>query len=203
MARNTTITDGQILEAARTIFLRDGFNAPTSRIANIAQVSEGSIFKRFGTKEALFFAALEIPILPTWHAEIEVLIKSSNHDVESSLINLCTSILSHFHLIMPRIITAIGSRISPPFDLDAEHGSPLEPPPVRDVRIISRYLEHEIAAGRLARIDTERLAGILLGTLINHAFSVFASGRKPDVTESYKVAQGTVEILWRGIEPRK
>src|ERR1700721_1458719 len=107
MARRATITDEQILQAARTVFLEEGFNAPTSRIASLAQVSEGSIFKRFITKESLFFAALEIPERPEWHDVLER--ASGCGDAKSNLTAICVQILNHLVSVMPRILTALGS----------------------------------------------------------------------------------------------
>jgi AcrR family transcriptional regulator len=45
MARVTTITDEQILSAAREVFLAQGFNAPATDIAKRAGISSGSILK--------------------------------------------------------------------------------------------------------------------------------------------------------------
>ena len=56
MARTRTISDEQILDAAQAVFLEQGPQATTSAIADRAGISEGTIFKRFPTKQALFFA---------------------------------------------------------------------------------------------------------------------------------------------------
>jgi len=71
MARHATITDDQILDAARAVFIEEGFRARTSKVAQLAGVSEGTIFKRFETKERLFLAALQIPYPAPWHALLE------------------------------------------------------------------------------------------------------------------------------------
>mgnify|MGYP000173113804 CR=1 FL=1 len=65
MARPRSIDDETILAAARVVLLRDGMNAPTSAIARAAGVSEGTLFKRFGTKLDLLHKALALPD-PTW-----------------------------------------------------------------------------------------------------------------------------------------
>ena len=54
MPRPRTITDEQIVEAARAAFLEQGFSATTAEIARRAGISEGTLFKRFATKEDLF-----------------------------------------------------------------------------------------------------------------------------------------------------
>mgnify|MGYP001134528590 CR=1 FL=1 len=58
MARPTSIDDDQILTAARAVFLEHGIRGTTLEVAQRAGVSEGSIFKRWKTKEELFHAAM-------------------------------------------------------------------------------------------------------------------------------------------------
>ena len=197
MARRATITDEQILQAARTVFLEDGFNAPTSRIASLAHVSEGSIFKRFGTKESLFFAALEIPERPEWHEALDQ--TAGCDDAKTSLTFICVRILNHLIAVMPRIITALGSRICP-HTRDAFAGLP-ESPPVRDQRKIAEYIQREMDRGRLSTPDPKLLAQIILGTLVHHAFSLFAAHRDPAPDEIELLASGTINVLWAGIAP--
>ena len=61
MSRPRTIDDAQILDVARKIFLERGMRASTASIARAAGVSEGTIFKRFDTKQELFFASMGLP----------------------------------------------------------------------------------------------------------------------------------------------
>lgn len=197
MARHTTITDGQILDAARTVFLEDGFNAPTSRIAALAHVSEGSIFKRYPTKESLFFAALEIPLRPEWHDLLVRLVGVG--DPKANLVSIAVQILKHVHAVMPRMITALGSRICP--HAEDPFAGLAEPPPVRDQRVIAQYIQSEIELKRLSTPDPQLLAQIILGTLVHHAFGLFAAHRDPERDEIELLARGTIDILWVGIAP--
>jgi AcrR family transcriptional regulator len=49
-----------IIEAAATLFSRQGFNGTTTReVARAAGVSEATVFKHFATKEALYAAIIE------------------------------------------------------------------------------------------------------------------------------------------------
>ena len=60
MARPPSISNQQILDAARAVFLAHGLaKASTVDIARRAGVSEGSIFNRFPTKDDLFRAAMD------------------------------------------------------------------------------------------------------------------------------------------------
>ncbi len=58
MGRPTILSDEKILSAARRVFLERGIRATTAEVAREAGVAEGSLFKRWKTKHALFFAAL-------------------------------------------------------------------------------------------------------------------------------------------------
>ena len=67
MARPTTLSDPHILDAARAVFLERGIAATTAEVARRAGVAEGSIFKRWPTKQALFYAALTPETeVPAW-----------------------------------------------------------------------------------------------------------------------------------------
>ena len=78
MARTARITEERILEAAREVFLAEGFGAQTAKIAQRAGVSEGSIFKRFATKEALFYvllAVVAVALLIVFFAVVRFILK--------------------------------------------------------------------------------------------------------------------------------
>jgi len=61
MGRKKTVTDAELLGAAREVFVEEGFGASTKEIARRAGVSEGVIYQRFATKDELFFAAMIPP----------------------------------------------------------------------------------------------------------------------------------------------
>ena len=61
MGRRKTISDADLLETARGVFIERGFGASTKEIAQRAGVSEGVLFQRFTTKEDLFFASMIPP----------------------------------------------------------------------------------------------------------------------------------------------
>jgi AcrR family transcriptional regulator len=55
-----SVTEVRILEAAVQLFARQGFNATGTReIAQLAGVNETTLFRYYGTKKDLFWAALE------------------------------------------------------------------------------------------------------------------------------------------------
>jgi AcrR family transcriptional regulator len=58
MGRHKTISDEDILAAARRVFLEKSHAASTREIATVAGVSEAILYQRFKSKDALFFAAM-------------------------------------------------------------------------------------------------------------------------------------------------
>lgn len=61
MGRARTVDDARIISAARWLFLMRGNAVSTSAIARNVGIAESALYKRFGTKEALFFAAMTPP----------------------------------------------------------------------------------------------------------------------------------------------
>ena len=209
MSRIPRITNQQILEAARQVFLQQGFGASTLEIAQQAGISEASIFKRFSTKEELFFAAMGIPEKPLWMNELESL--CGKGDLKENLINICLQIMEFYHEVLPRImmLRSRGNAI-------AELGGK-EPKPMRDVKVLTAFLEREINQDRLRPCDPQTVAHILLGSLMNYVFleqmsskvsmataesgiETYLSSGDP-ATEVSAFVQSLVDIVWQGIAP--
>lgn len=197
MARHVTITDDQILDAARIAFLEEGFSVPTAKIAAHAGVSEGSIFKRYPTKEALFFAALRIEHPPAWYGELDSL--AGIGDLKENLIALSFSMLTYFNEVLPRIVATIGNRVGPP-GADPFRGLS-DPLPVRDARAISLFLKNEARLGRLEEGNMECLANLLIGSLTHYVFRSHMAMENRTAEDFKALAQATIELLWNGICP--
>jgi AcrR family transcriptional regulator len=197
MARQATITDAQILDAALQEFLKDGFGARTSEIARKAGVSEGTIFKRFETKEALFCAALDIPHPASWYALAESLVGEGS--ARDNLTKILMGIIAHLQIALPRVITKLGSHLGAERPPGADQMA--EPPPVRDARILAEYLNREIALGRVRPCRTDLLAKMLLGSAFHYVFGHHAAKREstPDALEAH--VDGIIELIWNGIAP--
>ncbi len=197
MARHVTITDDQILEAARAAFLEEGFSIPTAKIAARAGVSEGSIFKRYPTKEALFFAALRIEHPPFWYRELDAL--TGTGDLKTSLISVGRSVLLYFDDTLPRIVATVGSRVGDPAK-DPFLGLS-EPLPVRDARVLGAALKREIGLGRLRNCDTDCLANTMIGAFVHYVFTSHIAAVKRTSEDFEAMARSTIQLLWDGIKP--
>jgi AcrR family transcriptional regulator len=197
MARHMTITDNQILEAAREIFLAQGYSAKTAEIAERAGVSQGSIFKRFPTKEALFFAALEIRYPPPWHSLLDASL--DNSDTREQVRVLAVAIIGEFAQMVPRMIAATGKRPPSPSE-NPMHGMP-EPLPVRDIRVLQQFFDRLAAEGRIRPCNTAHLAHTLLGALSQHPLFAVLTGSEMPAQQLRAYAIDLVDMLWAGVRP--
>src|SRR5689334_1970515 len=71
MARPRSITDEEILAAARRCFLERGASVPAAEIARELGVTHTTVFNRFKSKEALLLAALGPPEVLPWAAKLD------------------------------------------------------------------------------------------------------------------------------------
>lgn len=216
MGRARKITDEQILEAAREIFLGEGFGASTVEIARQAGVSEGSIFKRFQTKENLFFAAMGIPAQPEWVKRLEILAGQGN--LKENLVALSLQMVDFFRDVLPRLMMASSKGqpprlhgAKPPFPPHFEGAELSNPaiastpspllPAVQDLEKLTHFFERELELGRIRPCNPESIAYMLLGSLMHYIFLGQMQGERSESIEAAVYVQEMIEVFWRGIAP--
>ncbi|WP_353930784.1 TetR/AcrR family transcriptional regulator [Okeanomitos corallinicola TIOX110] len=194
MARIAKITNQQILDAAREIFLEQGFGASTLEIAQNAGISEASIFKRFSTKEELFFASMGIPEKSPWGQELDALVGKGN--LKQNLVKLCLQILEFNRQVMPRLMMLRSRGNAIPEMLNR-----VDSRPSRDLKTFTNFLEKEIEQGRLRTSNPKTIAMILLGSLMNYVFleQMHPTGDAP--IDEQMFVHNLVDIVWEGIAP--
>ncbi len=198
MARPTQITDEQILNAAREVFLERGFQATSAEVARRARVAEGSIFKRFKTKHALFAAAMHTEE-PEWIRGLAQ--RSGKGDLKQQLTELGLEIVSFFRQLMPIIMMSWSN--PGPNGLPDVLSSP-NPPPLRAIQKLAAFFESEIRAHRIRKHDAEIVARAFLGGLQNYVFMELilkAQDELPLPAEMH--VRGLVNLLWNGLKPEK
>jgi len=197
MARPTTIQNETILTAARELFLERGVQATTSELASRAGVSEGTLFKRFGSKERLLRAAVEgyageIP----WMQGVQESVGKG--DIEQNLVMLAERGIQFFRSLIPLLMQAwsAGDGVMP-----LSFRQP-NPPPLRALRTLSAYLDAEMSLGRLRRVDPELAARAFMGSLMHYAFfELFMHGHTPPLMAVSVYAKRLVGLLWGGLMP--
>jgi AcrR family transcriptional regulator len=197
VARPPSITDEQILEAARAVFLERGFSATTQEVAARAGVAAGSVFNRFKTKAELFQAAM-LPQLddPDWLVTLES--RVGQGDPRQTLVDVGAQAIGFFRRILPLIMMHWSNPLAQ---------SPLttpNAPPLRALKRLTRYFEAEIRAGRMRRHDPEIIARSFLGSIVHYVFfeiALAAQQEMPMPAETY--VRGLVGVLWQGVEPER
>lgn len=198
MGRNPKITNDEILEAAREVFLDQGSGASTADIADRAGISAASIFKRFATKQDLFMAAIGITKTPTWVKKLES--GTPNPELKAELIEICGEILAFYLDVLPRVMMMIP--------LQLFRSKQFIPPPIRDSNLLAGFLQRAIDLGYLRPCDTRTVAQTLVGAINNYAMThIFMNSPNASVVaedtplKPVEFVRSTIDILWAGIAP--
>jgi|SRR5579864_2177131 len=149
----------QILEGARAVFLKRGFDAASmGEIARQAGVSKGTLYVYFASKEDLFGAIVQAQC--PLQAEQVFALDAEDHDVAGVLTRLGMQLASALcrveRVSALRTIIAISERMP-------EFGQRFyEAGPATGIARLARYLEVQVAAGVLAIDDPEVAASQFL-----------------------------------------
>ncbi|MEO6598852.1 MAG: helix-turn-helix domain-containing protein [Polyangiaceae bacterium] len=151
---------------AREVFLERGIRATTLEVAHRAGVSEGSLFHRFKTKEALFRAAMrfdeeELPLLLSSAIE-----KLDGSDVRKALLQFAHDLIELSRVALPLMMMSWSN------PTDGVH--PLERRRVRfmqQLKQFAAYCERQMDVGTLRRMDAEVFARAFMGSVHQYCLS--------------------------------
>ena len=196
MPRPVTISTEHIVECARAQFLEHGSSVPTSVIAQAAGISEGTIFKRFPTKMALFSAAMGLPE-PDFLEALEG--RAGRGVMRDQLCLLGREIYEFCADLMPRVMMVMSKGIMP--ETMCTEDRRVLPPPIRVIRGVQRYFVAEEALGRLRCQHSEMAARMFVGTIVH---SVLLNLRVPTANEHIMTDRDTliehlVDTLLEGV----
>jgi AcrR family transcriptional regulator len=198
MARPPRFRDEDLLEAARAVFLERGIRTTTAEVAERAGVSEGTLFKRFGSKAALLRAAAsgcfgegEAPLpsadIPLNRERFEALLKQLDGNFAR---HVPMAAMSFTHLTSPEELP------------EALRGP--RPRPLERIAALSTYFAAQVASGHLAATtDTDVLARVISGALWQHRFFRFVFD--PAQITPFPVPRflgSLADQLWPGIAPQ-
>ena len=169
-----------------------GFGASIQEVASKAGISEGSIFKRFPTKEALFIAAMGMSKVSTVISFIETL--PGQGDLRENLKETGLKMIDFIRELLPKMMM-VRSKGLPLPPMLTESG---KAPPIRVVESLTTLFEKEIELGRMHCAHPQTAAMMFMGALMQYVFLTQASTPLPDA-ETY--VDSVVEILWKSIQP--
>lgn len=197
MARPATIRDETILEAAREVFLSRGVQGTTAEVAERAGVSEGTLFKRFRTKDELFRAAMtaqpqDVPWIRSLPGRV------GRGDVQETLVDLGLEMVDFFRLILPLMMMTFSN----PSTKEAGPFPRPNPPPLVALGKLTEYFRAEVALGRIRAPSPEIAARAFMAGL--HSFvmmQMVLKGHPQTMMEDREFVRGHVALLWSGLSP--
>jgi len=169
MGRPRTVSDTEILKAARDVFVEHGPQAPVSLIAERLGVSHAALFERVGTKEELLLSALH-PGAPPGVERLGA--KPPAGRARDTLVEVLKELMTFFRHVLPNLIVlrAAGHSMA---DLPPQAEAP---PPVALRRSLARWLERASASGALPPLRSWAVAEGLLGAIEAHCFNGYLGG---------------------------
>ena len=198
MARPTTLSDAHILDAARAVFLERGIAATTAEVARRAGVAEGSIFKRWPTKQELFYAALTPDTEePAWLKTLAL--RAGRGDMAETLTDVAMEAIDFFRTLLPLFMMCWSnpSATGVPTPLDMPNSKP-----VRILKKLAGYFQAEMNAGRMARRDAEVVARTFIGAIQNFAFLELVDRHHEELPlPAQMFVRSLVHLLWNGVAP--
>ncbi|MEM1024454.1 MAG: TetR/AcrR family transcriptional regulator [Myxococcota bacterium] len=163
MGRTPSITDEQILEAARQVFMEHGIRAPTALLAQRAGVSEGTLFNRFSSKEGLFAQAMTFDSMAS--LEEAMLSLDAAGTIEEALEGLVVRLVHKMRVVFPRMMLMWASVTPRAFFQSME-----SPPPLRLLSGLERWVRSRVEAGVLSAPDPQVFARMILGLCTHFVF---------------------------------
>jgi AcrR family transcriptional regulator len=189
MARPPSITDDEILAAARAVFLRSGIIATVEDVAERCGVGVATIFRRFPTKQALFTAAMDVAAENEWTRYLtERMARGADRgDARAALTDLAHTMLEAARKMMPLIMM----RMSNPTIADRDRAMSRA---LTIIRSLTEYFTAEIDQGRMIDVDPRVAARIWLGA-IRHAVMFEALGPPVDQLSTEDFISGLVDMF--------
>lgn len=192
MTRPKTISDADVLAAAREVFRHRGHAASTREVARAAGISEGVLYQRFGSKDALFFHAMTPP-----EPDVDEVLgpASPPPDGLAFLRGVVTRMTAHFSKVVP---LGLQVMMHPHFTMETVHASAGGTQSRLEEGLVAR-LKTLAARGAIGEVPPAVAARLLVSLAHDWALQGVLS---PERAPSYRrdVAP-LIETLWQGLRP--
>ncbi|NLY92830.1 MAG: TetR/AcrR family transcriptional regulator [Myxococcales bacterium] len=167
MARPKSIDDETLLESVRATFLELGPSVSTQELAKRAGVSEGTLFKRFGSKLELFQEAMRVPRVEDQPWLEAMLDRAGKGDLEEHIRELALGLGRYIDESLPAMQTIHrhgGLSSEQIRELCGENGPSQLAMPAR----FREYFQREMELGRMRQANPETLADMFIGAVVRH-----------------------------------
>lgn len=193
MARAKTISDADLLEVARAVFVKDGIAASSKEIARRAGVSEGVLFQRFLTKEELFFAAMTPPPL-----DLKRIFEHPEVQGQALFEKMTFAMVEYFRALMPVLIPLMSH---PSFRFEDFARRQPDSPIVVLRRQLVAFMIREKYAGRIGDVDPGAAALSIWASAHFVAFFEHLGAHVGQIPEA--LIRASVQCLWSGMKPQE
>lgn len=194
MPRKKSVSDADIVRAARRVFLEHGTQAPVSLIAEALGVSSATLFVRMGSKLGLIKASM-------WPADPAVLGELergfvAGAPVAGQLRTILAELAAYVDAEIPATFTlyAAGLRAKPGEDFS-------DAAPARLRRALTSWLKAAAVEAPLV-CDPRTAAELVLGTLEARAMHAFLGQRAVPRRETLAFVRALVAAVLVGSQPR-
>jgi AcrR family transcriptional regulator len=194
--RPPNIRAEDILDAARDEFRQHGHAATTAQIARRAGVSEGILFYRYKTKEALLAAVIHRETEPPERLR-ELVREAGRRSLEVNVAFLVETVLDLTFRAHPLIELAVTSACSTAVR-DALRARGGTPPPEETVRLVAAFFSAEMRIGRARALDPVPLARAVVGGSVDFVLSREFTGALGDRAS---FVTGLVDCVMAALRP--
>jgi AcrR family transcriptional regulator len=190
LSRPKEVTDSQIIETARRVFLEHGARTSVAKVADELGVSSTALHLRMGTKRALLLKALcpsDPPVLADLAAPVD-----ADTPIRERLRAFLEELEAWTEAEIPATFTlhSIGMRPEPGDEIDNSQ-------PLRLRRALADWLKRAARYERIA--SPPRVAAeVLLGTLEARALHAFVSGKKASDRDRRSFLKSLVTTFFPG-----
>ncbi|MBC8790190.1 MAG: TetR family transcriptional regulator [Tagaea sp. CACIAM 22H2] len=190
----------QIIEGARQIFMRDGFDgASMNDITRAAGVSKGTVYAYFPSKEALFEALIRED--RRIQAERICRFSADDENVEKVLREIARNIVAAVtqpgHIAHLRTVIAAAAKFPSIGHAFYEAG------PMYGAGRLAAYLDRQVSAGRLRIDDTQRAAFQYIDMCLARPLKqmLFCVIETPDPAEVEKAIDSAIAMFMAAYGP--
>lgn len=196
MPRPLTVTDDEIHETARAVFLEQGSSASTSTIAERLGISQPALHKRVGSKEALLLDTLGPPPRGG-NFERSIGDPDPAADPVEQLEALALRLYRIFREAVPGLLVLRSAGLP----LDRVLPPRTTPPPVRVRRAVARWLDRARELGLVRTCDSTAVAETFVGGIEARCFLEYLGGERTTIRSARRHLSDLVSVLWKGVEP--
>lgn len=204
--RPPVISDEALLGAARAVFLARGIRATTAEVAERAGVSEGTLFHRYKTKDALFGAAMRVDPDDVVRAHEAILPGKAEHerDLRGALVTFGVRFVELGRVVMPVMMMSWSNRDATGEEMVTERRNLR----ARWMRSVKPIFDAAIARGELANVNSTTLVHMYIGSLRDFCITeIFAdppavkTGKAGSASASQRFVEELVTLVLRSAAP--